>query len=163
MQLVLVRHGQSANNASFIAEMARQKAQALEGQEARIAEEIVGYPARVPDPALTDLGIRQAQALGKALVSGRPPFVPTHLYASPTLRAVGTARPLSEASGLPILLQPDSYEVGGIQEVDPDTGARVGRPGATLEEFQQYGGNVLAPDGLFPGAGQPGMAGSSLT
>ncbi|GLY13661.1 histidine phosphatase family protein [Kineosporia rhizophila] len=156
MQLVLVRHGQSTNNANYLAAVARQQAQDTgEPGDAQIAEEIVGYPARVPDPALTDLGERQAQALGKALAAGEVPFTPTHLYASPTLRAVATARPLSEASGLPILLQPDAYEVGGIQDVNEDTGERGPLPGATLEELQVYGGNVLAPAGLFPGAGQP--------
>ncbi|GAA3621396.1 hypothetical protein GCM10022223_42850 [Kineosporia mesophila] len=156
MQLVLVRHGQSANNAHFTAEMARQQAREKAAAEgAQIVEEVVGCPARVPDPALTELGIRQAQALGKALADGRLPFVPTHLYASPTLRAVATARPVSEASGLPVVLLPDAYEVGGIQDIDEETGVRVAHPGATLEELERHGGELRAPAGLFPGAGQP--------
>ncbi len=156
MQLVLVRHGQSSNNANFIAELARHRAAAItEPGGARIAEELVGYQNRVPDPELTDLGVRQAQALGKALAGGRLPFSPTHLYASPMTRAVATARPLSEVSGLPILLQPDAYEVGGTQEVESATGARSAVPGASLEALQAAGGNVLAPTDLFAGPGEP--------
>ncbi|GAB3243275.1 histidine phosphatase family protein [Kineosporia babensis] len=160
MQLVLVRHGQSSNNAHFLAELAAHRARVAEDPGgARIGEELVGYQNRVPEPELTDLGVRQAQALGSALAEGRLPFAPTYLYASPMIRAVSTARALSEASGLPILLQPDAYEVGGVQEVDPRTGVRSRCDGAALPALQGYGGNVLAPPGLFPADGGPWSGG----
>ena len=155
MQLVLVRHGQSVNNAIFAASLESPPAQETDEPGAEVVEEVTGYSGRVPDPVLTDLGLRQARALGDALAAGRLPFVPTHLYASPTLRAVATARPLSEASGLPVLLHPDAYEVGGIQDVDPQTDERIGLPGATLEELRRHGGLVEAPPGLFPADGRP--------
>lgn len=157
MQLVLVRHGQSSNNVNYAAAEAEYRAKnADEPGDPRIPEEIYNRVLRVPDPELTALGHRQAQALGAAVrCATPPPFVPTHLYSSPTLRAVATARPLSEATGLPVLLQPDSYEVGGIWGVDPETGTGVARPGATLAELVRVGGAVRAPSGLFPGEGLP--------
>jgi 2,3-bisphosphoglycerate-dependent phosphoglycerate mutase len=155
MQLVLVRHGQSANNLSYALEQARKRQREAEEPGAEIVEEVLGWPNRVPDPTLTDLGIRQAQALGAALSSERPPFVTTHLYASPTLRAVATVRPLAEATGLPVVLQPEGYEVGGIQDFDERTGVREARPGATLAKLQEHGGVLQAPPGLFPAEGEP--------
>ncbi|GAB6898083.1 histidine phosphatase family protein [Kineosporia succinea] len=166
MQLVLVRHGQSANNAAFIAATARQQAQPREepdDEADRIAEELSVYRGRVPDPLLTDLGTRQAQALGEALKAGRLPFAPTHLYASPMSRAVATARPLAEVSGLPVVLQPDAYEVGGIQNIDLSVGTRSARPGATLPELQILGGAVQAPPGLFPADDQPWSGGFEVS
>ncbi len=159
MQLVLVRHGQSANNLSYALEQARKRERAAEDPGAEIVEETLKWPDRVPDPTLTERGLRQARALGAALSSDRPPFVPTHLYASPTLRAVATARPLAEATGLPLTLQPEGYEVGGIQRFDELTGVREGVPGATLAELQKHGGVLQAPPGLFPAEGEPWSGG----
>lgn len=155
MQLVLVRHGQSANNLSYALEQARKREREAQEPGAEIVEEVQSWPSRVPDPALTDLGLRQAKALGAAFAAGQLPFTPTHLYASPTLRAVATMRPLAEASGLPVWLLPESYEVGGIQHFDEQTGVREPRPGATLAQLQEHGGPLNAPAGLFPGENEP--------
>ncbi|MBT0771960.1 histidine phosphatase family protein [Kineosporia sp. J2-2] len=160
MQLVLIRHGQSVNNANYSVHLqatagGRQQKQTATQEGARIAEEVTLYPKRVPDPVLTDLGSRQAGALAAAQAAGRLPFTPTHLYASPMLRAVQTARPLSAATGLPVLLLPDAHEVGGVQQVDPITGERTAVPGATLEELRRHGGDVVPQPGVFPAAGRP--------
>jgi len=154
MQLVLVRHGQSDNNVSYLTAVARHQEQNADPVAGSMTFD--GVYARVPDPELTALGHRQAAALGRALRTATPPpFVPTHLYASPTLRAVATARPLSEATGLPIRLQPDAYEVGGIWDTDPATGGGLPLPGARLADLVRVGGTVQAPPDLFPAEGEP--------
>ena len=82
--LYLVRHAQSANNAN------------PESQ-------------RVPDPAITPLGIQQAQAL--AGVAGD--LDPSHLFCSPFLRTLQTSAPLADALGLTPVIRADLYEQGG--------------------------------------------------
>lgn len=154
MRLVLVRHGQSVNNAAWAAAAS---VTPVEGDP--VTEETHAYPHRVPDPGLTDLGTRQAQLLGKFLAEGRFPVRPTHLYASPTMRAVATARPLAEVTGLTITLHPEAYEVGGCQDIDVRTGVRTALPGATFGELRQLGGDLVAPPGLFPGEGLPWSGG----
>ena len=141
MQIVLVRHGQSTNNHLY---------------ETSVRVEDIGAPTerrwhrgRVPDPPLTDLGVRQAEALGAALCVGRAPFAPTHLYASLTARAVQTARPLAEATGLPVVLRADAYEVGGIHYYDPDARVRRARPGATLRDLQRHCPAAVPEPGIF--------------
>lgn len=157
MQIVFVRHGQSTNNARYTEAVAA--GLATNTGEGQIAAEVRQYPGRVPDPLLSAVGVRQAQALGKALLDGRAPFTPTHLYASPTTRAVQTARPLTEATGLPVMLHPDAYEVGGIHRFDPQAGVRTAHPGATLRELREHCDAVQAPPGLFDTPDQPWAGG----
>ena len=157
MQIILVRHGQSTNNARHaVAAAAGLAASTGDGQ---IAAEVRHYPGRVPDPTLSALGVRQAETLGKALSDRRTPFTPTHLYASPTTRAVQTARPLAEATGLPVGLHPDAYEVSGIHLFDPRTRSRQARPGATLQELREHCRTVEAPPGLFAAPERPWSGG----
>jgi 2,3-bisphosphoglycerate-dependent phosphoglycerate mutase len=131
MRLLFIRHGQSTNNAAFEA------ASVPPGlpPDAVAAEE--PYADRVPDPALTALGGRQAEALAGALRSGRLPVRPTHLYASLTLRAVQTAWPLAEALGLPVVLHPQAHEVGGLHRREP-SGERYAEPGFSVRELQKW-------------------------
>jgi 2,3-bisphosphoglycerate-dependent phosphoglycerate mutase len=157
VQIVLVRHGQSTNNARHAEAAAA--GLAASGGEGQIAAEVRHYPGRVPDPPLSARGRRQAEALGKALFDGRTPFAPTHLYASPTTRAVQTARPLAEATDLPVVLHPDAYEVGGIHFFDPRTCTRQARPGATLQQLREHCRTIEAPPGVFDAPDQPWSGG----
>ncbi len=93
MKLLIIRHGQSANNALFI--------------------QTGGYAGRSSDPVLTDLGKRQAQLLADAVADGRLPVKPTVITSSLFSRAIQTAAPLADALDLPILGQLDTYEIGG--------------------------------------------------
>ncbi|MEU8834416.1 histidine phosphatase family protein [Streptomyces sp. NBC_01717] len=157
MQLILVRHGQSTNNVR----LAEALAAGLRGSPAyeRITADVNHYRGRVPDPPLSALGMRQAEALGRALLDERAPFTPTHLYASPTIRAVQTVRPLADAARRPVLLQPDAYEVGGIHVFDPPTRTRQARSGATLMELLQHCPSAEAPPGLFHASDEPWSGG----
>jgi 2,3-bisphosphoglycerate-dependent phosphoglycerate mutase len=128
MQLYLIRHGQSENNALW--------------DRAGPREE------RHPDPELTELGHKQAQRLAKfladpqssslsgALVSSYRDdtqnvegFDLTHLYCSPMIRAIDTGTYIARALDMPIAVWEDLHEVGGIFCEDGETGQEIGLPG----------------------------------
>ncbi len=87
IQLLLIRHAQSANNA-------------------------LPESQRVPDPGLTELGYRQANALAEFFHS-RPP---THLYCSAFRRALETTFPIVKKLQLTPEVRWDLFEQGGCYE-----------------------------------------------
>jgi 2,3-bisphosphoglycerate-dependent phosphoglycerate mutase len=125
MQLYLIRHGQSTNNALWDASHSE-----------------VG---RVVDPPLTPLGRQQAIAAGVYLAasngnSERDPqnrngFGLTHLYCSLMDRAINTGLEISRAVGLPLVAWTEAHEGGGLYAVDEVSGAVVGVPGGNREYF----------------------------
>ena len=94
VELLLIRHGQSLNNASEQAPG--------------------GSGRRLPDPPLTALGHEQARRLAvwTAQDDNCRPITP--LYSSLTTRAVQTAAPLARALGLPVQGLAAAYECGGL-------------------------------------------------
>ena len=91
MELLLVRHAQSTNNAD---------------------------PGnRVPDPGLTELGTRQAAAVAPH-VAALGPF--DALYSGPFIRTLHTAIPISSALSLPIRVAVELHEWGGMVDELPD-------------------------------------------
>lgn len=67
---------------------------------------------RVPDPALSDKGAREAEAVARYLAAnfgGQGAVV-----ASPMLRAIQTANPIVQAAGLLGIVSPLLHEVGGM-------------------------------------------------
>jgi 2,3-bisphosphoglycerate-dependent phosphoglycerate mutase len=137
MQLFIIRHGQSANNA-------------LEDESQRTF-----------DPTLTEIGKQQAERLAQFLagsesrdpdfnagsgfsgepgVNNRNPFGITHLYCSAMYRALQTAAPVARALGLHPEVWIDIHEQGGMY-LD-ENGSRQGFPGKTrreiLGEFPDY-------------------------
>ncbi len=104
--LLLVRHGESTNNA--------------------------GPPQqRVPDTPLTDLGWAQARRLGPRLSDLQSTGV---LLASPFLRTLQTTEPIAQATGLTPLIRTDLHETGGCYAgYHPDE--RVGKPGMNADEI----------------------------
>lgn len=86
-ELLLIRHGQSANNA-------------------------LPESQRVPDPGLTDIGKKQAARLA-AVLSRNPP---THLYCSAFRRALDTAKPIAEELRMTPTVRWDIFEQGGCYE-----------------------------------------------
>ena len=135
MRLYLIRHGQSLNNAAF-----RDPAGGY----------VFGSSGRVPDPALTPLGHRQAEALARAVRDGRTPLPLTHLYSSRFLRAVQTAAHLADVLDLPIALREDAHEVGGIHHQDPATRTRHPATGLSITRLQVVSPRVVAPAGSDP-------------
>src|SRR5574341_719639 len=126
MQLYIIRHAQSTNNA------------------------LLDEWDRDYDPALTELGQRQADILARHLADGaelEPPPNPanrearrgyrfTHLYCSPMWRALQTAHPIGEALGLAPEVWTEIHEQGGIYLDHRDGRGPVGYPGKTRQQMQ---------------------------
>jgi len=145
MELYLIRHGQSTNNA------------------------LADINARTRDPDLTDLGRQQAKLVAEHLTSGISPEVAiangvedthvspkrgyglTKLYCSPMRRALQTTQPISDALGLTPEVWLDIHEKGGIYLDHGKEKGCVGYPGMTrceiLAEFPDY----LLPDEITSG------------
>ena len=132
MELYIIRHAQSTNNA-------------LTSQEDRGC-----------DPPLTDLGRRQAELLARHLAAGiqrapsstEPGYGITHLYCSPMCRALQTAQPLGKALGLAPEVWIDIHEWGGIYLDHGESRGTVGYPGKTRSEIlDEFPGYVL-PEGI---------------
>ncbi len=142
MELYLIRHGQSTNNAQGTAQH-----------------------NRVRDAALTETGQRQAAALAAYLAAGSRREIAVryypdtyrqegHLgegiarvYCSAMLRALQTAQPVGAALGIAPEVWVDIHEHGGVYEED-GSGQRVGAPGLTRAEIAaQFPGYTL-PDAV---------------
>ncbi len=135
MEVYLIRHGQSENNA--------------------LMEDI---DKRDKDPNLTEVGFQQAEHVAKFLAeatnleqivrhSADSPrrhdahdHDLTHLYCSPMRRAMQTAKPIGEALGLKPKVWADIYEHGGIWLlVDGEEQGFTGMTRAEMEaEFPGY-------------------------
>lgn len=139
MQFYFIRHAQSANNALY----------AFTGSD----------QGRNEDPAITDLGIRQAEALADFLAQGNPSatqrygdlqnrggFRLTHLYTSLMLRSVMTAAPVARRLGLSLQAWKDLHENGGIYLTNPITGLPEGLPGKPRSFFAEHYPELLLPE-----------------
>ena len=135
MELFIIRHGQSGNNA------------------------LANIRDRSVDPPLTDLGERQAEMLGEYVARGenqelsrettgntkyelRHGLGITSLFTSPMYRSLQTVQPVSRASGLAPRIWVDSHEEGGRFLNHGGDEGLVGYRGITrseiLAEFPDY-------------------------
>lgn len=105
MQLLLIRHGQSANNAGPDHE-------------------------RVCDPGLTEIGVQQAEHTANFLQDDDI----DHLYCSPFLRALETVRPLAMLKEQTVTVNPHIFEKGGCYS-GHDATQKVGEPGMGRDEL----------------------------
>ena len=140
MELYLIRHGQSTNNA------------------------LADVNDRTRDPDLTDLGRQQANLVAEHLASGISPevvrangvedthaslkrgFGITKLYCSAMRRALQTTQPISEALGLTPEIWLDIHEKGGIYLDHGEEKGCVGYPGMTRAEILAEFPNYQLPD-----------------
>ena len=133
MELYIIRHGQSANNA-------------LESPS-----------DRVEDPHITDLGLQQAELLASYVKERAGLKMPdsrwsdlgiTRIISSAMCRALQTAQYLSRSLGLPVEVWVDIHEWGGLYLDHGEAGGVVGYPGKNrsdiLREFPDY----ILPDGM---------------
>lgn len=131
MQLYIIRHAQSQNNASWL--------------------ETGSSKYRDPDPQLTEIGMQQKEYLANFLKGlnretdplGRDPhnltgFGFTHIYCSLMVRAVETGKAVADALGLPLVGWRDIHETGGIVAGDGETEPYVGLPGKTRAFFEAH-------------------------
>ena len=142
MQLYIIRHGQSFNNALWD----------------RTGES----NGHLPDPPLTEIGQQQAEHLAQYLAQAdkngsphekhdphnRHGYHLTHLYSSLMFRAVQTGHALADALDMPLIAWPIIHEWGGIFENDPETDMPMPRPGANRQFFTERFSRVLLPDWL---------------
>lgn len=141
MQLYLIRHAQSENNAQW----------------ARTRSE----NGRSSDPLLTDIGLQQADALGQYLTQGdkntttdpndiynRKGFPFTHLYCSLMQRAIQTATAIAEAKQMPLVAWEMIHEWGGIYEHDSENGRHRGLEGPNRAFFAEKYPHLLLPEEL---------------
>ena len=140
MELYIIRHGQSTNNAQ---------------EDSTI---------RVNDPELTDLGKSQAEHLAAWLAEGDlripwtdpisgftrndafPNFTFDNLYVSAMHRALQTARPIGEALKVTPEVWIDIHEHGGMYLEQPD--GIVGYTGMTRPDVASKFPNYVLPDAL---------------
>ena len=139
MQLYLIRHGQSTNNAL--------------GEEQDL---------RVHDPPLTEAGEQQAQLLAEYFKT-RPnfdnyvvqpvdasrrtepaPFSFTHLYCSAMHRAMQTAKPIAAALEMDVEIWVDVHEFGGIF-LNKD-GVTTGYGGYTRQQIEDEFTGYIIPE-----------------
>lgn len=126
MELLLIRHGQSHNNAVY----------AAQGNSR----------GRLPDPGLTELGHAQADQLAQALAAGDIPVRPTVLYASLMTRAIQTARPIADALDLPVHGRADAFEVSGPLDWDgDDRRAKRHHPGSPASVLRALTPRLVLP------------------
>jgi 2,3-bisphosphoglycerate-dependent phosphoglycerate mutase len=140
MQLYLIRHAQSENNA-FLDNTQYEQMRSM-------------------DPELTELGRMQSQALARFLAQGtsvasypddehnRMGFGLTHLYSSLMVRAVATGSAIAREMGLPLLGWVDWHEGGGIYLDDEASGEQIGYPGKDRAYFQAHYPELILPPGL---------------
>lgn len=93
-RLILVRHGESMGN------VAREQAEAS-------AADVIDIGLRDPDVPLSELGLRQAKALGCWLAELAPAEQPTAVWSSPYRRAMQTAGEALTAAGLALPIRQD--------------------------------------------------------
>jgi broad specificity phosphatase PhoE len=87
----------------------------------------------MPDCELTELGRSQAETVAICMEGAGL----THIVSSPLIRAIETAQPLSRATGLPVRVWLDAYEIR-------NRGPYRGPTGQALA--QKYGGIVVEDD-----------------
>lgn len=164
LQLYIIRHAQSQNNALWL--------------------DTGDSYSRYADPLLTDVGHKQAWQLAQFLVRdpdqgnlvesdsakskesrslaqneqgssiggrGRDPlqynrFGFTHLYCSLMQRAIQTGLYLAEALDLPLIGRLEIHERGGIYQSDESTGEAIGLPGMGRAMFRERYPELLLPD-----------------
>jgi len=141
MDLFIIRHGESANNA------------------------LANIKDRQVDPPLTDLGEQQAEKLARFLMDGYIPeltdpnaannkikmrqgFGITSLYVSPMYRTLQTVQPVAESLGLDPMVWVDLHEEGGMY-LNHGTGkGLVGYPGLTRQEIATEFGSYKLPENV---------------
>lgn len=146
MDLYIIRHAQSTNNAL--------------PAEVELRE-------RVCDPLLTELGYRQAERVAEHLATGHDgwseaasadpeagggPTVAaygiTRLVCSPMRRTLLTAQPASQTLGLEPEIWLDIHEHGGIYLDHGEPAGKVGYPGITRSEVRAQFPGYRAPEDL---------------
>ena len=143
MQLYIIRHAQSKNNALYA--------------------NYQTWDGRSPDPLLSEIGQKQVTALATFLalenpdleaddrdVNNRRGFGLTHLYTSLLQRSLITALAVSEAIKIPAVACEPIHEIGGIYNIADEFDKREGLEGPSREFFENNYPAIVLPDSLGP-------------
>ena len=138
MQLYFIRHAQSENNAHWGDNTYQEST----------------------DPELTELAHSQVEHLARYIgenqslaedidwnPQNRHGFGLTHIYTSLMVRAVGTATPVAQKTGLPLVAWPEIHETGGIFSRLPED-EMAGLPGKSRSFFEAKFPDLQLPDWL---------------
>lgn len=136
MILYYIRHAQSENNALVLRTGSSQ--------------------GRYEDPALSEVGLMQAECLAEYLRTANPVaafgdqpecgFGITHLYTSLMLRATQTAHIVANELELPVTGRLDLFETGGVYLDDEASGLPVGQPGKPRSFFNVEFPRLILPE-----------------
>ena len=139
MQLYLLRHAQSENNARW--------------------EANPGEPFRYSDIPLTELGRQQARAVAEHFAQSnldspvnqynadnRKGFDLTHIYTSLMCRAAETAHIIAEQLDMALYGRTDLHEWGGVYEWDVENDEKIGMPGPDRAFFTEHFPRLVLPD-----------------
>lgn len=133
MELYIIRHAQSANNA------------------------LQSPSERVEDPHITDLGLQQAELLASYVKEHAGPRMGdsrwsdlgiTRIISSAMCRALQTSQYLSRSLGLPVEIWVEIHEWGGIYLDHSEAGGVVGYPGKTRSDILREFPDCILPDGI---------------
>ena len=140
MQLYLIRHAQSENNALYI--------------------RTGSYEGRNPDPRLSEVGRAQANILARFLAQGNPEtdtdqhdtfdqrgFGITHLYCSLLRRSIETALEIAGSIDVPAVAHKDLHEWGGVFRIESG-GEYQGLPGPGRSFFETTYPELVLPETL---------------
>ena len=138
MQLYFIRHAQSENNAHWGDDNYQES---HDPELTQIAHLQVACLARFlgDNQILDDTSVWNPQ--------NRYGFGLTHIYTSLMVRAVGTAIPVAQAIGLPVIAWPEIHETGGIFSRLPNDDMR-GLPGKPRSYFETNFPSLILPDWL---------------
>lgn len=141
MQLYIIRHAQSENNALW----------------ARTGSS----NGRLPDPQLTEIGQQQARHLALHIAKkwgnmvaaeqdlhNRNGYHFTHLYTSLMQRAIATGSAITEQVNIPLVAWEITHEFGGIFEHNRETDERIGLSGPNRDYFARQYPQLILPDSL---------------
>jgi 2,3-bisphosphoglycerate-dependent phosphoglycerate mutase len=141
MQLYLIRHAQSENNALYV--------------------RTGSFESRSSDPGLSEVGQAQAHLLGRFLKQGDPAsnadqhdafnqhgFDLTHLYCSLLRRSIETALAVSSSVNIPVVADVDLHEWGGVFEISGEDREYLGLPGPNRSFFEESYPEVILPESL---------------
>jgi broad specificity phosphatase PhoE len=147
VKVLMIRHGQSANNVL------------AESQGHDYAAYMAG---RQHEPPLSEIGHRQAELLAQKLadLTTNPPtptvrlgwvtneFPITRIYVSPMLRAMQTALPISRVLHITPEVWVDIHEHGGVFTGSPEAGNVIGYGGLTRAEMAAQFATYRVADGI---------------
>ena len=141
MQLYIIRHCQSENNALWL--------------------RTGGGDGRLADPPLTEIGHQQAKHLASYIGGAngedanllldpvdRGGIDITHLYCSLMDRSIETGFNIARKLELPLKAREDIHERGGIYLRDPQSEERIGLPGPSRDDFGRKYPALILPDTL---------------